>query len=136
MLILFFNFLIVNAVTFRRERIFFNRLAILILLYSPILVFSFEGFNAGIGIFGGLFHSTSITHSFNLFLRIKGAIVLLLTAFYPRRLKEPYSSAEGQQFFLIPRQKITSVFTEYSKYTISYLEISKKKLIRWENNLQ
>ena len=115
-----------------RERLLFNRLAILILLYSGIIGYDslyIKTLDTGIGIFGGLFHSTSITHSFNLFLSIIGAIVLLLTAFYPRRLKEPYPSAEGQQFFLIPRQKITSVFTEYSKYTISYLEISKKKLI-------
>jgi NADH-ubiquinone oxidoreductase chain 2 len=125
--------LLVNAVTLRRERsILFNRLAILILLYSGIIGFDslyIKTLDTGIGIFGGLFHSTSITHSFNLFLSIIGAIVLLLTAFYPRRLKEPYSSAEGQQFFLIPRQKITSVFTEYSKYTISYLERYKNKFI-------
>jgi NADH-ubiquinone oxidoreductase chain 2 len=65
--------------------------------------------------------------------------VLLLTAFYPRRFKEPYPSGEGQQFFLIPlslastgargSQKISSVFTEYSKYTYSYLEIYKNKII-------
>jgi NADH-ubiquinone oxidoreductase chain 2 len=133
--------LLVNAVTLRRERsILFNRLAILILLYSGIIGYDslyIKTLDTGIGIYGGLFHSTSITHSFYLFISIIGAIVLLLTAFYPRRLKEPYPSAEGQQFSLIPlvpralpgTNKITSVFTEYSKYTSSYLEISKNKFI-------
>nr|YP_010218674.1 NADH dehydrogenase subunit 2 [Morchella brunnea]UBU98380.1 NADH dehydrogenase subunit 2 [Morchella brunnea] len=135
--------LLVNAVTLRRERsIFFNRLAILILLYSGIIGYDslyIKPLDTGIGIYGGLFHTTSITHSFNLFISILGAIVLLLTAFYPRRFKEPYPSGEGQQFFLIPlslastgargSQKISSVFTEYSKYTYSYLEIYKNKII-------
>nr|UYR50746.1 NADH dehydrogenase subunit 2 [Morchella crassipes] len=158
--------LLVNAVTLRRERsIFFNRLAILILLYSGIIGYDslyIKTLDTGIGIYGGLFHTTSITHSFNLFISILGAIVLLLTAFYPRRFNEPYPSGEGQQFFLVPlslastgargSQKISSVFTEYSKYTYSgpshgltaqemethpiclrqmgrYLEIYKNKLI-------
>jgi NADH-ubiquinone oxidoreductase chain 2 len=118
--------LLVNAVTLRRERtILLNWLAILILRYSVALL----SIGVGIRIYGGLFQSTSIVPSFNLFVSILGAIVLLLTAFYPRRFKEPYPSGEGQQFFLIPRQKITSVFTEYSKYTYSYLEIYKNKII-------
>ena len=40
-------------------------------------------------------------HSFNLFISILGAIVLLLTAFYPRRFNEPYPSGTGQQFTIL-----------------------------------
>jgi formate hydrogenlyase subunit 3/multisubunit Na+/H+ antiporter MnhD subunit len=97
--------LLVNAVTLRRERsIFFNRLAILILLYSGIIGYDslyIKTLDTGIGIYGGLFHTTSITHSFNLFISILGAIVLLLTAFYPIRLNEPYPSGTGQQFTIL-----------------------------------
>jgi NADH-ubiquinone oxidoreductase chain 2 len=100
---------IVNAVTFRRERsISFNRIAIPILLYSGILVFiAFEDFNAGIGIYGGLFQTIFITHSSIQFISKIGAMVFQLTAFL---------------YF-------TAYLSAFSIYTDSYLEIYKKKLI-------
>lgn len=82
-----------------RERTFFNRLAIHVLLYSGVIshdILYIKTLDTGLGIFDGLFRSTSITHSFNLFISVIGAIVLILTTFY-----------------LIPWQKITSVFTKY-----------------------
>jgi NADH-ubiquinone oxidoreductase chain 2 len=45
--------------------------------------------DTGIGIYSGLFHSTAITHSFDLFIYIIAAIILLLTAFYPRSIVQP-----------------------------------------------
>ena len=50
--------------------------------------------DTGIGVYNGLFHSTAITHSFDLFVYIIGAIILLLTAFYPRRLIETSNNIE------------------------------------------
>jgi NADH-ubiquinone oxidoreductase chain 2 len=102
--------LLVNAVSSRRDRtIFFNRVAILILLYSGILGYDSlysTSLDTGIGIYGGLFHTTIITHSFDLFIYIIGAIVIQLTAFYPRRFKEPTG---------ILGKEITSLFGK--KYT-------------------
>jgi|SRR5205807_1453876 len=97
--------LLVNAVTLRRERsILFNRVAVLILLYSGIICYdslNITSLDTGIGIYGGLFHSTSITHSFDLFVCIIGAIVLQLTAYYPRRLQEPMgATGKKKSFFL------------------------------------
>jgi len=97
--------LLVNAVTLRRERsILFNRVAVLILLYSGIICYdslNITSLDTGIGIYGGLFHSTSITHSFDLFICIIGAIVLQLTAYYPRRLQEPMgTTGKKKSFFL------------------------------------
>jgi NADH-ubiquinone oxidoreductase chain 2 len=83
----------VSAVTSRREfTIFFNRVAIIILLYSGVIGYDslyITSLDTGIGIYNGLFHSTAITHSFDLFIYIIGAIILLLTAFTPRRLEQP-----------------------------------------------
>jgi NADH-ubiquinone oxidoreductase chain 2 len=83
--------LLANAVTLRREKsILFNRVAVLILLYSGILAYDslyIESLDTGIGVFSGLFHSTAITHSFDIFIYFVGAVILQLTAFYPRRLK-------------------------------------------------
>ena len=47
----------------------------------------------GIGIFGGLFHTTAITNFFHLFIFLTTSVILTLTSFYPRKvwLKE-YSS--------------------------------------------
>ena len=85
--------LLANAVTLRREKsILFNRVAILILLYSVILGYDslyITSLDTGIGVFSGLFHSTSITHSFDIFIYIIAAIILQLTSFYPRRLRTP-----------------------------------------------
>ena len=39
----------------------------------------------GIGLYGGLFHATSITQIFHLFIFLISAVVLQLTAFYPRK---------------------------------------------------
>jgi len=41
-----------------------------------------------LGIYNGLFHSTVTTQSFDLFVYIIGAMILLLTGFSPRRLIE------------------------------------------------
>jgi len=62
--------LLANAVTLRREKsILFNRVAILILLYSATLGYdslAIGSLDTGIGVFSGLFHSTAITHSMTL----------------------------------------------------------------------
>ena len=83
--------LLANAVTLRREKsILFNRVAILILLYSGILGYdslTIGSLDTGVGVFSGLFHSTLITHSFDIFIYIIGAVILQLTSFYPRRLR-------------------------------------------------
>ena len=81
--------LLVNAVTCRRVRNLFNRVAILILLYSGIICYdslNIISLDTGIGIYGGLFHLFK-THSFALFVCIIGAIVLL-TVYYPPDIHE------------------------------------------------
>ena len=82
--------LLSNAVTLRRDKsILFSRVAILAILYSSLLAF-FSLFltflNKGVGLFGGLFHATSTTQIFHLFIFIISAVILQLTAFYPRKV--------------------------------------------------
>lgn len=40
----------------------------------------------GIGLFGGLFYATSTSHTFQVFLFLISAVILQLTAFYPRKV--------------------------------------------------
>ena len=119
--------LLVNAVTFRREfTILFNLVAIFILLYSGIIWYgslSVTCLDNWIGIYNGLFHSTAITHSFDLFIYIIGVIILffspesfvnstdlasILVSGIPARAVTPivvYSNADTQKFEIIKENK-------------------------------
>ncbi len=82
--------LLSNAVTLKREKsIFYSRLSIIILIISSLL--GMESLyilylDKGISLYGGLFHITANTHIFNIFIYIISAIILQLTAFYPRKI--------------------------------------------------
>lgn len=95
--------LLSNAITLRRDKsILYSRATITILLVSSLIAYDnlyFLFLNKGIGIFGGLFHSTSTTSVFHIFILLISSVILLLTAFYPRKvwLKE-YSSMDRLLF--------------------------------------
>jgi len=82
--------LLSNAVTLRRDKsILFSRIAISVLLYSSILAFNnlyITFLERGIGLYSGLFHITSTTQTFHIFIFMISAAILQLTAFYPRRV--------------------------------------------------
>jgi hypothetical protein len=70
-----------NAVAFRREK--FNRVAIRILLYSSIVGYdslAITSLGRGISIYGGLFHSTAITHSFDIFINLVSVLIGLIAS--------------------------------------------------------
>ena len=82
--------LLSNAITLRRDKsILYSRVAIIVLLYSSLLaVFSLylTYLDKGIGLYGGLFHATSTTQVFHIFILLISAVILQLTAFHPRRV--------------------------------------------------
>jgi NADH-ubiquinone oxidoreductase chain 2 len=82
--------LLSNAVTLRRDKsILYSRVAIIVLLYSAILAITtlyITNLDRGIGLYGGLFHATSTTQVFHIFIFIISALILQLTAFYPRKV--------------------------------------------------
>jgi NADH-ubiquinone oxidoreductase chain 2 len=92
-------FLIIsNAVSLRRDKsILFSRIGL-----KTLLLISFIAINnlyvnpleKGIGIYGGLFNINVLTQTFNIFVFLISAVILILTAFYPRKvyIKEFYSS--------------------------------------------
>jgi len=101
--------LLSNAVTIRRDKsIIFTRIAQLSLIcacFSLYYNIYFSYLLTGIGFFGGLFHTTSITHTYIFFIFLLSIIILSLTAFYPRRvwLKDTSSlkKMKGNKKFLI-----------------------------------
>lgn len=79
-----------NAVSLRRDKsILYSRITIIILLLSSYLVFDslyLTNLDTGIGLYGGLFSATSVTHTFQLFIFLVSAAILQLTSFYPRKV--------------------------------------------------
>lgn len=93
-----------NAVTLRRDKsILYSRVAITVLLYSSLHAMGslyITSLDTGIGLYGGLFHATSTTHIFQIFIFIISAAILQLTGFYPRRVwLAEYSSISKLIFF-------------------------------------
>jgi len=82
--------LISNALTLRKDKsILFSRIVMVSLVLTSFLAFNnlfVMSLDKGIGIYGGLFHVTAFTQSFNIFIFIISAIILTLTSFYPRKV--------------------------------------------------
>lgn len=82
--------LLSNAITSRRDKsILYSRATITVLLIAAFIAYDnlFILFLAkGIGIFGGLFHTTATTNFFHVFICIITSVILLLTSFYPRKI--------------------------------------------------
>lgn len=84
------SLLMSNAVSLRRDKsILYSRITIIILLLSSYLTLDslyLTNLDTGIGLYGGLFSATSITHTFQLFIFLVSAAILQLTSFYPRKV--------------------------------------------------
>ena len=84
------SLLMSNAVSLRRDKsILYSRITIIILLLSSYLTLDslyLTNLDTGIGLYGGLFNATSITHTFQLFIFLVSAAILQLTSFYPRKV--------------------------------------------------
>ena len=91
MLICLLIFLLIsNAVTLRRDKsILFSRIVIQSLLFASIIALNnlyIKPLEKGIGIYGGLFNITTVSQTFNIFIFIISSAILILTAFYPRKI--------------------------------------------------
>ena len=137
MLILSIIFLLLsNAVTLRRDKsILYSRVAIIVLLYSSIIAINslfISSLDKGIGLYGGLFHATAITQNFHVFIFIISAIIIQLTAFYPRRvLLESASSASSASASSLKGTTRKKFFFEYSDklYDLEQFKIIEYPLI-------
>ena len=114
--------LLSNAVTLRRDKsILFSRVAIIVLLYSSLLAIItlyMTYLDTGIGLYGGLFHATSTTQIFHIFIFLISAAILQLTGFYPRRVWIAEYSSINKLFlynFLYYRTKIVNKMGEQFK---------------------
>jgi NADH-ubiquinone oxidoreductase chain 2 len=99
MLIFLLSFLLIsNALSLTKDKsILFSRIVMVSLILTSFLAFNnlfVLTLGKGIGLYGGLFHVTPFTQSFNIFIFLISATILTLTSFYPRRLYlKEYSSS-------------------------------------------
>jgi len=114
--------LLSNAVTLRRDKsILFSRVAIIVLLYSSLIAMAslyLIYLDRGIGLYGGLFHATSTTQIFHIFIFLISAVILQLTGFYPRKVWVADYSSISKLFlynFFYYRTKITDKMGEQFK---------------------
>ena len=79
--------LLSNAVTLRRDKsVLYSRTCINIILYCIYSNYYTIKIIKSIGLFGGLFHATSVTNIFHTFFYIISGLILQLTAYYPRKI--------------------------------------------------
>jgi len=82
--------LLSNALTMRRDKsILFSRVVIIALISTSFLAWNnlfIKPLEKGIGIYGGLFNVTTFTQTFNIFIFLISAVILTLTAFFPRKV--------------------------------------------------
>jgi NADH-ubiquinone oxidoreductase chain 2 len=111
--------LLSNALSLRKDKsILFSRLVMVSLVLTSILAYnnlfvlaSAPNLDKGIGLYGGLFHVTCITQTFNIFIFLTTAVILTLTSFYPRKVYL-------QEYFCL--------FLLNSKFTYNKTKISNK----------
>lgn len=79
-----------NAVAIRRDKsILYARIVIAILICCFLLCvnsFYSQFHDKGLGLFGGLYHTTAVTHIFHMFIFIITSLILQLNGFYPRKV--------------------------------------------------
>ena len=102
--------LLSNALTLRKDKsILFSRIVMLGLISTSFLAWNnlfVNPLGKGIGIYGGLFNVTTFTQTFNIFIFIISAIILTLTAFYPRKVcVKEHSSLYNLLFFKLSYNK-------------------------------
>jgi NADH-ubiquinone oxidoreductase chain 2 len=78
-----------NGLTSRPDTsILYSRIGLLIIIYSIISAMTslhITYLHKGIGLYGGLFNVTCISHAFQIFIFLICGIILLMTGFYPRK---------------------------------------------------
>ena len=82
---------------------------------STVYINNSTALNTGIGLYGGLFHVTSVTQIFHMFIYQVSAIILQLTAFYPRKVWLPEYSSIFKIFFYKFRYYETKIVNKMSE---------------------
>lgn len=107
-----------NGLTIRPDSsILYSRIGIIIVFYtiiSAITSLHITYLQKGIGLYGGLFNVTSITHTFQIFILLISGIILMLTGFYPRK-KFKGDSSSFIETLISKRKKYIKIINKMSE---------------------
>lgn len=101
--------------------ILYSRIGILIIFYSLISTYTtlyITYLDKGIGLYGGLFNITAVTHIFQIFILIVSGIILLMTSFYPRKRYIGDSTSIIDTLFKKVKQYINIINKVSEQFTI------------------
>jgi len=116
-----FSSLLSNSLAFRHDiSILYSRIGIIILFYCIYLSYNslfITYLDNGIGLFGGLFYASPITHIFHILIFFISLLILNMTGFYPRKL----ISNEYMSFFKLLFTKLQFL----RKLTVSNIILKK-----------
>ena len=111
-----------NGLTIRPDTsILYSRIGILIIFYSLVstsMSFHITYLQKGIGLYGGLFNATCITHTFQIFLLLICGIILFMTGFYPRKKYIKNSTSMIDTIFKKVKQYINIINKVSEQFTI------------------
>ncbi|PZU82633.1 MAG: hypothetical protein DI529_14005 [Chryseobacterium sp.] len=111
-----------NGLTNRPDTsILYSRIGILIIFYSIISAYTtyfITYLEKGIGLYGGLFNVTAITHTFQIFVLLICGIILLLTGFYPRKKYIGDSTSMIDTIFKNVKQYVNIINKVSEQFTI------------------
>lgn len=99
MLITILTLLIISsATTTKKEKsILYSRGIIQGLIFSSYIAYTnlyIVPLEKSVGLYGGFFYISVFSQSFNLFIFVIGAIIMILTSFYPRKITDLFSSID------------------------------------------
>lgn len=102
MLLTFLSFLLYsNGLSNRQDTsIIYSRVAITIIFYCTISAFTsfyITYLEKGVALYGGLFNITPLNHSFQIFMFIISGLIILMSAFYPRKIQITMSNSLSKQ---------------------------------------
>src|SRR5213080_2928813 len=101
--------------------ILYSRIGIIIIFYSIISAITslhITYLQKGIGLYGGLFNVTCITHTFQIFILLICGIILMLTGFYPRKKFKGDSSSFIETLITKRKQYIKIINKMSEQFTI------------------
>ena len=108
----------------------YSRTTISIFLCSALIAYTnvyFSFLHRGIGLFGGLFHTTCTTNVFHIFILVISMMILILTSFYPRKIwseSEDYDTKWGS----LISNNLSTQSSESSEFSLKQSGSSSKSL--------
>ena len=102
MLLTFLSFLLYsNGLSNRQDTsIIYSRVALTIIFYCIVSAFTsfyITYLEKGVALYGGLFNITPLNHTFQIFMFIISGLILLMSAFYPRKIQITMSNTLSRQ---------------------------------------